>query len=408
MNSLINPRMLCWLGLLIMAVSLSITKVGLSIGSILILLAGLWQFGTQRFRFNPKDHKHALVISSLFLVSVIGVIVTDDIGGWADDLRIKIPILLLPLSISLCAPFRKKENNLILGAYILTQIIVAGLSIFVAYGDYENLSLRVSQNSFVHVISGLHHIYFGPILGLAGLVGLNWGFRQTDNRLKYLFVAGGVMCAILLHLFTSRTGFLAFYAGVGGWAMWLIISRKAWGWGLGAIALICLIPVVAYQTVPTFKTRVQVTQWDFEQYLNMEQGGDLSDLTVALRFMAWKASYSIWQKSPVLGTGFGDLDQELSDELNNMNIVSREDQLLRSAHNEYMEYLAGAGVVGLLVLISVFIYPLFDKYGNSESLMWIHVAMVATACLSESFLERQVGVAFYVLFGVFFATLSKK
>ncbi|MFK7970437.1 MAG: O-antigen ligase family protein [Bacteroidia bacterium] len=390
---------------------MSISKVGLSVGSIIILLAGLWQWRNDGFKINVADHKMPIVISSLFLLSLIGFFFTENTQGWLDDLRIKLPIALLPLAISICAPFSKRKVNMVFALYMLGIIVVAALSIFSAYADYEHLSKRVSQNSSVQVITSINHIYFGPMLGLAGLLGINWGLRQDIKATRIGFIVGGLLAVMLLHLFTSRTGFLAFYAGVGGWILWLMVRKKAWLWGLGSVALICLLPVIAFYTVPTFKTRVEVTRWDFQQYVAMEkaqEGGDFSDLTVGLRFVAWKASYNIWKEQPVMGTGLGDMDQALLDEYARSGVIAKESQLLTSSHNEYMEYLGGTGVVGLLWLLLVLAWPISDKSVNSESLLWIHTAMVAAACLSESFLERQHGVAFYILFGVFFATLSKK
>jgi O-antigen ligase len=407
----VAPKTICWLGLALMAVSLTTSKVGLSLGSALILIAGLWQWAQNRFVFKPGDHRLALATASLFLLSVIGFFVTENKAMWLDDLRIKLPLLVVPLGLSLCMPFSNKAIHGVLGFFIITQIIVAGASLFVAYSDYASMFQRVSANASVPIITGLNHIYFGPALGLAGLIGLNWGWRQSDRRLKLLFMSGGLICAIFLHLFTSRTGFLAFYAGIGGWIIWLMVQKKAWLLGIAAVTLIACIPVLAYHTVPTFKKRVHVTTWDIEQFFLRSDGenqGDYSGLTVGLRFVAWKASYQIWQSSPMLGTGLGDIEQDLLKEYQRMGVQAKGEQLLKSSHNQYMEYLAGAGVLGITWLLAVFALPLFIRPSNSESLLWIHTAMLVAACLSESFLERQVGLAFYILFGLFFATLGKK
>lgn len=407
----VSPRTVCWLGLALMALGLTTAKAALSIGSVLVLAGGIWQLASTGFRLRPAEHKLAMAMGSLFLLSVIGFFVTENRAGWLDDLRIKLPILLVPISVSLCAPFSKKEIHGLLGVFVLTQLIVGGLSLFAAYSDYSQMFQRVSDNASVPVITGLNHIYFGPALGLAGLIGLSWGWRQSDKRLRIAFVTAGLLCAVFLHLFTSRTGFMAFYAGIGGWIMWLMIDRKAWLWGLTAIVLIAAIPVLAYYTVPTFNKRVHVTTWDIEQFMERSEGGgegDFTGLTVGLRFVAWKASYRIWQDAPVLGTGLGDMEQDLYKEYQEMGVVAKGKQLLRSSHNQYMEYLAGAGVVGVLWLLAILLLPLLYRPANSEALLWIHTAMLAASCLSESFLERQVGVAFYILFGLFFATLGKK
>jgi O-antigen ligase len=407
----VNPRTVCWFGLALMATGLTTSKVALSIGSLLILVGGIWQLAQQGFRLRPGEHKLALLMGSLFLLSIIGFFFTENRSGWLDDLRIKLPILLVPISVSLCAPFTKKEIHSLLGLFVLTQLVIGGASLIAAYSDYSQMFQRVSANASVPVITGLNHIYFGPALGLAGLIGLSWGWRQNDKRLRMAFVIGGLLCALFLHLFTSRTGFMAFYAGIGGWILWLMIDRKAWLWGLVAVVLIASIPVLAYYTVPTFNKRVHVTTWDIEQFMLRSEGdgqADFSGLTVGLRFVAWKASYQIWQESPVLGTGLGDMEEELYKEYQEMGVKAKGKQLLRSSHNQYMEYLAGAGVVGVLWLLAVLLLPLLYRPYNSEALLWIHTAMLAASCLSESFLERQVGVAFYILFGLFFATLGKK
>lgn len=79
-----------------------------------------------RERFNTFLHnKTALVLSSLFLIHVLGLIHTADFDYAAKDLRTKLPLLLFPILLSSMKPLTRKQTDIVLWFYIASIVFGA-------------------------------------------------------------------------------------------------------------------------------------------------------------------------------------------------------------------------------------------------------------------------------------------
>lgn len=410
-------QFLLWLGMLFIGATLTLNQPAwLSIGAIVAFLGGCWHLYQTKPSVDPFLLRMGLALMGLFGVSLWGGFVTAEPGDWLEDLRMKLPFLLLPLPVLLSLPLRARALHVLLLFAIGVAAMVGILSVWKEFSAFDSYMERVNKNSSMRVITQMNHIYFGPMLGLSGLLGLQMALRlraPSEKVLRVVYGTLGILCVITLHLFTSRTGFLAFYGGLGAWILWMGVQKRAWKLGLGMLVLAILLPVLSYQTVPAFRKRLEVTLWDFQQYERIRSAGeDLSNYTVGLRLAAWEASAQIWKQHPVFGTGLGDMGHDLWESYSELGIQAKPDQLLRSSHNQYMEYLAGGGTLGFAVFLCVLIYPIFNRASRGEVMVWTLTGLVLAACLSESFLERQAGISFYLFFILtfpsIFATLEKK
>ncbi|HRD38067.1 MAG TPA: hypothetical protein PLC65_05510 [Bacteroidia bacterium] len=74
------------------------------------LLEGRWK---EKWNFIKSNHLF-WILSSVFFLHLAGLIFTIDIPRGIDDIRIKIPMLLLPLVFFSTSPLSKSELNLVL------------------------------------------------------------------------------------------------------------------------------------------------------------------------------------------------------------------------------------------------------------------------------------------------------
>lgn len=101
-------------------------------------------------RFNDFIHnKVAVVMASMYLLHIVGLIYTSDFQYAFKDLRIKLPILLLPMILSSMKPLNKKQFDTVLWLFIgsVFFVTILGTIKFLRrdFVDVRELSVFVSH-----------------------------------------------------------------------------------------------------------------------------------------------------------------------------------------------------------------------------------------------------------------------
>lgn len=96
------PRSLFLLSLIVIAIGLPSSKFLMSLGQFGVVLAWILKGEYQHSVKNFFTNKTLLVLSSLFLLHLIGLIYTQNFDYGLRDVRVKLPIFILPF---FSAPF---------------------------------------------------------------------------------------------------------------------------------------------------------------------------------------------------------------------------------------------------------------------------------------------------------------
>ena len=80
------------------------------------------------------NNKTALIISSIYLLTILGFFWTSNLEFAIDDLRRKLPIFFIPFYVSGFSPITKKELHLLLKVFIAGVLISTFWSLFVYLG----------------------------------------------------------------------------------------------------------------------------------------------------------------------------------------------------------------------------------------------------------------------------------
>ncbi|MFH1319681.1 MAG: O-antigen ligase family protein [Bacteroidota bacterium] len=116
-----------YFGLVLMAIGLPLSHFLMSISQFVLVGNWIWEGNTrQKFR-RFRQNKSALVLSSVFLLHILGLMFTTDFNYALNDIRIKLPLLILPIIISSSEPLdRKKFERLMLffvGSVLLGSVV---------------------------------------------------------------------------------------------------------------------------------------------------------------------------------------------------------------------------------------------------------------------------------------------
>lgn len=385
----------------VLTVGLSTGKALLSICTVALAFAALWNWianGAPTIR--PKETRTVWWMVGLFLIAAVSGIWTDNSERWITDVYEKIPLLLLPLAIYLLPRFSTGEWRWIRLIFLATQSVVAIATLIRFAFTYEEQMQRVSENAFIDIVGSISHIYFGVLLGWSAIVGIHL-WLEIRREWPPLYRAGilllTVINALSVHVLVSRTGLLSFYVGV-------LAFGSVWLWQQGKRQLLLVMiaglvttPVIAYYAIPSFGERVRVTIWDAEQYYYQT---DLTDNSLSLRLLAWEASWGIIQQSPWLGVGMEDVGAEMLEQYQIRGMDSRGDNLLTNPHNQYLKQWAGAGIVGISLLLLALFQPVWEVRRKMSPLVFSFAMTMAISMCFESLLERQIGMSMFVLFGM--------
>jgi hypothetical protein len=199
-------------------------KYKLAASILLLIPAGLtWIFkslGRKFKQFFHLENSPAWIFASIYLIHVLGLFFTTDFDFALHDLRIKLPILLMPLILSTtCLPDRKGFRFLM---YIFTAAVFTGTIISTVYfmthevTDSRTISLFIS------------HIRFSLLIDMAIFILAYLVLKKSDIPRWPKAVMAVIALWMLAFLFISAfmTGLLIFFATLAIIIFYMAMNKR--------------------------------------------------------------------------------------------------------------------------------------------------------------------------------------
>jgi MFS family permease len=144
--------------------------------------------------------------------------------------------------------------------------------------------------------------------------------------------------------------------------------------------------------------RVYEFVWEYDEFMN-ERNVNGHSLTMRLYF--WKAAASVIEKNVLFGVGTGDVQNEL-----NKTYVETQSPLTKDwykrPHNQFITMTVALGVVGLMIFLFSFLYPVNSLKKYLHPLFWPYFLILVLSFVLEDTLETQAGLSFYAFFYTLF------
>lgn len=180
-----------------LAVSLPLYPLLMSIS--LLTLVGNW---ITEGNFKEKmqlflSNRIALILTSLLLLHFIGLAYTEDFNYALKDLRVKSPLLALPLIVSSAIPFSRKMFLWILHAFILS-VFVASIICFIVYLSGKFMDIR-------DISIFISHIRFSLLICFSFFCCLYWLFTKEKSLIRYRIVYLVIALWFLVFLFVLES-----------------------------------------------------------------------------------------------------------------------------------------------------------------------------------------------------------
>ena len=198
--------------LILLALAIPISQVAMSIAQFLLLFNWIVEGNLKSKLKSFFYNKIALVLTSFFILHVLGLICTTDFDYAIKDLRTKVPLVLLPLILSTSSSISKKQFSSILYFFICSVIA----------GSLISLYLLLTKNliDIRDAFPFISHIRFSLCICLAIFSAIYLTFQKQSSEVRlfdlsvFLFIN---LCIILwllssLFIFESITGILILFS----------------------------------------------------------------------------------------------------------------------------------------------------------------------------------------------------
>jgi O-antigen ligase len=343
-----------------------------------------------------------LALSLLLLAPALSYFWSENTHFWAGQTRVRLPFLILPLAFANAPTLSRWQYRSVL--YLLVWVMLI-LCIGVGIHFYLHQEQIISDLQHGRPIPvPRNHIRFNLLLATAILSG-GWLWWQRFVW-KYawertLLAATLVFLFLFIHLLSVRSGLAALYAALLYSVVFGIVRYRKWKLGLAALCLMALMPVVAFETMPSLRNRVYYMWYDWQKFRE-NAGGEYSD---AMRWVSLEIGIQLWQQHPVLGVGAGDLPVEVQTLANEQYPNYTLDTKL--PHNQWIYILCSTGLLGFLMSLIAILAPLGSQSARRLYLFMAFQVMIFISFLVEYTLETAIGVAFYLFFTLWFRTMAR-
>jgi O-antigen ligase len=331
-------------------------------------------------------------MSLLFFLPLLSGLWSEDKKEWLDIIRIKLPLLFLPLAFAGPFQFSKKEWESL--ALIFIILVTAGTiwSMFYYIMNLSSVHEGYLHSKTITTVLENDHVRFSWMISTAVLLAAwLWITKRKQGSLISKSLPVIIIWLILfLHILAARTGLLSFYLLLLFTIFWLIYKRSKPAYTIISLAAIIALPFAAYLLLPTFQNRVKYFLYDRTYFKDAHYLQGSND---AVRVISLKAGWNVMNEHPANGIGFGDVFAETKKWYSIHYLqMAESDKIYPSS--EWMIYGAACGWPGLLVFTCIMLVPFLLPMKNKLP-WWLLNITAAASFLFDIGLEVQFGIFIY-------------
>ncbi|MCW3083016.1 MAG: glycosyltransferase [Bacteroidetes bacterium] len=275
-------------------------------------------------------------------------------------------------------------------AYATAMLIADG--ILFSPAGYENGAylLRLLFENYSH----LHPTYYS-LFAAATLFWIMYDFEHQMVIGKLFFIIAGIIILFLTILLAAKMPLLILLAGTFRIIYLKIKNKKT---VFKTYTLLLLFSAGIYFIVPSLKSRV-------DEVKSYASAANADDNTLSQRTMILDCSKDVFNDHFWKGTGAMASQKTLDDCYKSKNPAAFESYKYNS-HNQYLTLGVTYGIfILLLFLFSLFI---FIKQCRDNPFGIVIIGSIILIMLTESILERQMGVYFFLLFLLLIANVPQR
>ncbi|WMN12468.1 O-antigen ligase family protein [Marivirga salinae] len=366
-------------------VSHKVTSAASIFAAILFIIKALRNSLTIK-QFLKKDY---YPIVAYFLLMIVGLTYSSNVELGLFNLEKSASLILFPLLFS-SIHLNNKTRNILINTFILGVFTGA----FICNVNQILLYSNPFHNFYILLLEPLamHPTYFSLYLNMSIAMLLLKIFDKI-SPLQIVIYAVLIIYAIIFGFYVGSKIFI-----VGLLITFIAILILQLGFNYKSISLIIIsisvIIIVSYN-VDFFQRRFYIPLFKVFK-------GNYYTFFFE-RTISWYCSLVKISESPVIGYGTGSVQEALTD-----CYLENGKTFYHNAHNQYLSTLLGYGIPGLLILLNIYLKPMFlylKKILNKPLILFSII--IAIYSLTEVLLGLNKGILFISLFYCLLMTFKK-
>ncbi len=325
-------------------------------------------------------------------VHILGLIHTSNFSYAGLDLQTKLTFLLLPFVIGTLQLRGNDLRNIKIG---FTAVCLLSCAIMLIYALYRYTSTHHTNWFFYTDYSSLfmHPTYLTMYLGVAVYFVLE-RLLQTTNRTQgaivgaelFFLLANSILLSARTALATTLLLTIVFAIIAIREKKFSVATRTGWFMAVGCSILF----YVGMNRINNRFTQVE------EAIVQQSEQATVHNSTTG-RIEIWKESLVLLQDNWMIGTGTGDIKDELLKSYAAHQFTYGLERKLNS-HNQFLQTWLALGIAGLLSLVALLLIPLIKTRISTDNAFLFLVGIITLNAMTESILEVQKGVFFLSFF----------
>jgi O-Antigen ligase len=214
-------RSIFFFGLIVLVIGLSLGAIFISLGQIIIganwMLEGNF---SEKIKKITKE-KIAWPVLLFFGLHVIGLAWTENLSVGIEDIKVKLPLLALPLIFCTTSPLSNKELTALLKIYLSALVASTFWSMTFYWGWKTNPinDVRNLSRFFSHIRFSMHLVF--------AVFVCFWLYRKSNQILTKVLTAGLMLWLIIfLFLLSSLTGIFLLFILLIGYSFYFVLTLR--------------------------------------------------------------------------------------------------------------------------------------------------------------------------------------
>jgi len=254
---------------------LSVGLIGMVVLGLLDPLVGLnprWRTGISSALRSPLFWG----LAGLYLLLLFSFWQTEDWNYYAERLRIKVPLLMLPLAWPGLVPLGEREKGWVTGGVV---VFLAGVvaAVMVNYAlNFTEVNDMIRRGQAMPVPR--NHIRFSLLVAIATLFSVA-AYRHRAFGWRWGWAGLGAFLFLGQHLLAVR-------------------SRGTWWPAVVGLIGLTVLPVLAYVAVPSFRTKIQYARYEL---FHRDKSQDTAEYSDEGRMTSLRIGLQVWRSGLVGG-----------------------------------------------------------------------------------------------------------
>ena len=224
-----------YLFLCLLVISLPFSKYLLSISQFLIFIAWLVSGNLKHKLTQIVNDKPVLLFTLIYLVHLLGLIYTSDFDYAFKDLRIKLPLLILPVVISTSEKLDEKKLKKLLYLFVLAILlsslyslgVLLKIDVFFDFFEFiKGRSIELFDKRDISVF--ISHIRLALLINMGIFILFYYLYNEKSTKLRIVISVLIAWFIFFLLILQSLTGLVILFAvALILFIRWIYTDRKS-------------------------------------------------------------------------------------------------------------------------------------------------------------------------------------